>query len=87
MGNLRLQLNDYRLTTAKIIYRMPDYPSVLQEFIWQNLDRAPDYPELRRFLDFWSATLDGPLHSVKVASVELITPGDFRHFDGDLVLH
>ena len=40
----------YRLATAEIIYHLPDHPSLLQTFIWQHLDLAPDYPELRKFL-------------------------------------
>jgi uncharacterized protein Usg len=52
MANLSLQLNDYRLTTAEILYHLPDHPSLLQSFIWQNYDIAPRYPELHRFLDF-----------------------------------
>ena len=37
-------LREYRLTTAEIIYRMPDHPDLLQSFIWQKLDLAPDFP-------------------------------------------
>ena len=60
------ELRDYRLTTAEIIYRLPDHPDLLQSFIWQKLDVAPDFPELRRFLEFWSRNLEGKLHSVRV---------------------
>lgn len=87
MANLGLQLKDYRLTLAEILYHMPDHPGLLQSFIWQDMDLAPDYPILRRFLDFWQRELDGKLHSVKVASNPLITPGDLRYTDADLLLH
>jgi len=60
---------DYRVTTAEIVYRLPDHPLLLQTFIWQKLDLAPDYPELRRFLDFWKQNLEGELHSVRVGHV------------------
>ena len=60
------QLREYRLTTAEIIYHLPDHPDLLQSFIWQKLDLAPDFPELRRFLEFWSRNLEGKLHSVRV---------------------
>jgi uncharacterized protein Usg len=60
------ELRDYRLTTAEIIYRLPDHPDLLQSFIWQKLDVAPHFPELRRFLEFWSRNLEGKLHSVRV---------------------
>jgi uncharacterized protein Usg len=78
MSDLHRQLNNYRLTTAEILYHMPDHPGLLQSFLWQRLDLAPTYPELKRFLDFWSHNLDGRLHSVRVAHAGLVTPGNFR---------
>jgi uncharacterized protein Usg len=57
----------YRLTTAEIVYRLPDQPDTLQTFIWQKFDVAPDFPELSKFLDFWRKNIDGELHAVKVA--------------------
>jgi len=76
--SLELQLQGYRLSTAEIIYHMPDHPGVLQTFIWQHYDIAPKFPELRKFLDFWQENLDGALHSVRVAHAELLTPGKAR---------
>jgi uncharacterized protein Usg len=73
------QLKDYRLTTAEILYHMPDYPAVLQTYVWQAFDLAPRYPELRKFLDFWDRELEGKLHSVRVAATRLVTPGQWRH--------
>jgi uncharacterized protein Usg len=76
--SFELQLRNYRLTTAHIFYRMPDHPSLLQEYIWQDLDLAPRFPVLNKFLRFWEDNLDGQLHSVKVAHAELIKPAEFR---------
>ena len=87
MRNLSLQLRGYRLTTAEILYHLPDHPHLLQSFIWQELDMAPDFPVLRRFLDFWSHNIEGKLHSVKVAHASLVTPGRFRHAAVSLQLH
>jgi uncharacterized protein Usg len=81
------QLNDYRLTTAEILYHMPDHPNVLQSFIWQDLDIAPRYPVLHKFLDFWAREIDGTLHSVRVASANLIKPPTIGHADTMLRLH
>ncbi len=69
----------YRQATAEIIYRMPDHLDVLQSFVWQHLDIAPDFPVLRRFLDYWERNLDGPIHSVQVTRTRLIRPADLRH--------
>jgi uncharacterized protein Usg len=84
---LAKQLDGYRLTTANILYRLPDHPRLLQSFIWQQLDLAPRYPVLRKFLDFWEAEIEGKIHSVEVASAGLITPGELRHPAALLHLH
>jgi uncharacterized protein Usg len=76
---LTKQLKDYRLTTAEIVYHLPDHPALLQTYVWQELDLAPRYPALRHFLDFWDRELEGKLHSVRVASAQLITPAMLRH--------
>lgn len=72
------QLAGYGLTTAEILYRMPDHPSVLQAYIWQDYDVAPKFPVLTRFLAFWAKELDGPLFAVKVAHNGLIRPAELR---------
>ena len=79
MASLVLQLKQYRLTTAEILYHMPDHPGLLQTYIWQDLDLAPRYPELRRFLDFWSKNLEGKLHSIRVASGPSVRQAQMRH--------
>lgn len=83
----RRQLEGYGLTTAEILYRMPDHPSFLQSFIWQEHDLFPRFPELRKFLDFWQAKLDGALHSVTVSHQRLIKPCDFKAVDAQYALH
>jgi uncharacterized protein Usg len=87
MAKLDRQLRGYRLTTALITYHLPDYPRLLQEYIWQELDLAPKFPELNRFLEFWERRLEGRLHSVKVASAAVIQPGRFRSVDSLCQLH
>lgn len=77
---------DYRLTTAKILYHLPDYPELLQEYLWQEYDIAPKFPELRNFLNFWTKELDGKLHSVYVAAKEIITPFDTKFYDSEIVI-
>lgn len=82
-----VRIPDWRLTTAEILYHMPDHPAVLQSFVWQRIDRAPTFPELNRFLDFWRRELDGPLHSVRVASAALIRSAELRWESGQFRLH
>lgn len=72
------QLEGYGLTTAEILYRMPDHPALLQSYLWQEYDLCPQFPNLHRFLDFWSHQLDGVLHTITVAHQGLIRPAEFR---------
>jgi len=78
MTALARQLGDHRLTTAEILYHLPDFPRLLQSYIWQDYDIAPDFPVLQRFLAFWEGNLDGRLHSVRIANQPLITTPQYR---------
>lgn len=77
------QLEGYSLTTAEILYHMPDHAHLLQSYVWQEYDHAPKFPRLKTFLDFWTENLDGPLHMVRVAHCELISPAEYSFVDGE----
>jgi uncharacterized protein Usg len=77
-----VQLKHYRLTTAEILYWMPDHQHLLQSYVWQSLDIAPRFPNLTRFLEFWEGNLDGKLHRVRVASSQLVKPAEFGFASG-----
>jgi uncharacterized protein Usg len=86
-GDFRKQLEGYGLTTAKILYRLPDYPRFLQTYVWQDYDLFPRFPQLLGFLDFWRRELEGPLFSVTVAHARLIKPSDFRAVNSEFYLN
>ena len=83
----RKQLAGYGLTTAEILYRMPDHPALLQSYIWQDYDLCPDFPVLRKFLDFWARTLEGPLFKVTVGHCKLIKPAELKAIGAEFKLH
>jgi uncharacterized protein Usg len=87
MCDFELMVKDYRLTTAEILYHMPDIRALLQTYVWQGLDIAPKFPTLHKFLDFWESSLDGRLHSVTIASARLIQPNRFRYARALMRLH
>ena len=87
MSSLEAKLRGYRMTTAEILYRLPDHPVMLQTFIWQDLDIAPRFPVLNKFLHFWQSSLDGKLHSVRVASRHLIADAELKMLGGEFRLH
>jgi uncharacterized protein Usg len=81
------QLGGFSLTTAEILYHLPDHPRLLQSYIWQDYDLAPRFPKLTDFLGFWDANLEGPLYRVRVAHRRLIAPAEFSFIEGELRLH
>ena len=86
-SEMELMLKGYGITTAQILYHMPDHPHVLQTFVWQHYDLAPKFPALFRFIDFWTAKLEGPLHSVTYTHKRLIAPNEWRNVSGEFLLH
>ena len=78
VGDFEAQLYGKRLATAEILYFMPDHPKLLQSFLWQTLDVAPDFPRIQRFLEFWRREIDAVIHSVAISSMEQIGAGRAR---------
>jgi uncharacterized protein Usg len=84
---MELMLAGHGLTTAQIFYRMPDFKTMLQSYLWQEYDTAPDFPKLHGFLEFWQENLDGPIHSVQFTHQKLIRPGEWQRVDWEFRLH
>ena len=76
------QILGYGLTTAHILYRMPDHPMLLQTYVWQEYDLCPDFPQLFKFLAFWQKSLDGKLYAVSVAHSGLVKPAEIAAIGG-----
>lgn len=82
-----LMMAGYGLTTAEFYYGLPDHPSVLNTFVWQDYDQAPDHDRLLGFIDYWRAEIEGPLHSVRFVHRKLISPGEWRNVTGEFTYH
>lgn len=85
--DLQSMLRGYSLTTAEILYRLPDHPALLQSYIWQDYDLHPRFPRLKSFLDFWEANLEGPLYKVTVNHCQLLKPADVRLLSAQFALN
>src|SRR3954465_344981 len=85
-NDFRRQVEGYGLTTAHILYRLPDHPSLLQTYVWQEYDLCPKFPVLNKFLNFWLEKLEGPLFSITVAHSRLIKPAEIKAINGEFRL-
>jgi uncharacterized protein Usg len=77
-----IHLRGYGLATAEIHYYLPDHPSLLQLYVWQDYDVAPGFPVLTGFLDYWRREIEAALHSIRVAHRHLGRPAEWRAVDG-----
>jgi uncharacterized protein Usg len=84
---LCLPMAGHGLTTANILYRLPDQSAIIQSYIWREYDLHPEFPEFRKFLDLWVRQLQGPLHAVIVTHFDLIKPAEMKLLDGEFWMH
>lgn len=57
-----------KLTTVNVIYYMPDYSHIINEFVWQCMDKDPKYPRVHQFIDYWMVHIKATIKQVLVAS-------------------
>ena len=55
------------IVTINVLYWMPDYTHILQEFIWQTADIRPEYPRVHRFLNYWYDNIEAIISEVNIA--------------------
>ena len=53
--------------TLNVLYWMPDYNHILQEFIWQTADIRPEYPRVHRFLNYCHDNIEAVISEVNIA--------------------
>ena len=58
------------LVLVGIIYYLPDYKSLLNEFYCQFDDIVPDIPRVHEFLNYWKNNIDAVIKKIEVS-----TPG------------
>jgi uncharacterized protein Usg len=72
-GEFALQLQGYGLSTAEVSYFMPDYPSLIQVFVWQFMTRPRNSPSSSDFSTCGGA-IEAVVHSVRVVHDRLLGP-------------
>jgi uncharacterized protein Usg len=67
-----------KLVTVNVLYYMPDYLDLVQEFIWQTKDIVPEIPRVHKFLNHWKDHIDAPIQEVQISYA---TKGSYRTVD------
>jgi len=64
---MTVEYTNNRLTTLQIYYYVPDYTSLIQEFVWQYEDCQPQYPRTHQFLNYWHINIDAVISEILLA--------------------
>ena len=59
-------LKKWTTASVQVVYYIPDYIHLVNEFIWQTEDQRPDYPRIDRFLNYWDKHIEGPIKEVYI---------------------
>lgn len=83
----KLQLEGYGLSLIEVHYYMPDHPSLLQLFSFQQYDVAPKFPALHHFLEHWRREIEATLHSVRLNHRQLVGASEWRNVESEWVIN
>ena len=71
-------IEKWTLASVQVIYYIPDFPHIVNEFMWQTDDQRPNFPRIGRFLNYWDRYIDGPIKEVYIYDHE---EHNVRHVD------
>ena len=61
-----IKIKKWTVATVQVVYYIPDHLHIVNEFMWQTEDTLPEYPRIKRFLDYWDKNIDGPIKEVYI---------------------
>jgi uncharacterized protein Usg len=76
-----------QMTSVEILYQTPGRPHLIQSFLWQDYDVAPEFPRLKRFLRFWAERFGVTVHSIHLIEQEETSPAEAHYMGYSLVVH
>ncbi len=59
-------IKKWTVATVQVVYYIPDYLNIVNEFVWQTDDQLPEYPRITKFLNYWDKNIDGPIKEVYI---------------------
>ena len=64
-------IKKWTTASVQVVYYIPDYLNLINEFIWQTRDQQPDYPRINQFLDYWDKNIDGPVKEAFIYDMKM----------------
>lgn len=72
--------------TLQIYYYMPDYSSLIQEFVWQMDDNIPRLYRVHRFLNYWKQNIPAVIKEIQICHPATPRPTAYRNVEHFLKL-
>lgn len=60
-------LTDTKPVLLQVIYYLPDYPSLVQEFTWGFDDKIPQLLKTHKFLNYWRSNIDAIIAEILIS--------------------
>jgi len=77
----------YRAVSVNVLYFLPEYSTILQEFHWQTDDVVPELYKIHKFLNHWHDNIDADIHEVKIACSEPFSCTSFTNVKYEFPIH
>lgn len=74
---------NYRTVNLCVLYFLPDYSNIIQEFYWQTDDTIPELYRIHKFLNHWHNNIEADIHQVKISCSEPLKATTFNHIKYD----
>ena len=52
---------------TRITYSLPDYPHLVNEFVWQFEDITPELLRFNTFIDYWQKNIEAEIRCIEVS--------------------
>ena len=60
-------IEKWTVASVQVVYYIPDFPHIVNEFLWQTDDQRPDFPRIGRFLNYWDDNIEAIISEVIIA--------------------
>lgn len=74
MGVDERVLDGCRTVPVNVLYGLPDYPVIVQEFSWEIQDDPRTLARTWKFLDHWRREIEGPIVKLRLGIRRPVVP-------------
>ncbi len=66
ISDIQKILTGWEFVLIRVYYYVPDYTKIINEFIWQTIDKPYEYPRIRKFLNYWKNNIEAVIKEIEI---------------------